>query len=537
MHDRILLLISLMALSLGTLACTGGSDGTGLPVTTVTVSGTVMYEDREYDESGFTFFSEPSPVRQAMVEVVAEATQGVLASSVTNSTGGYRVVFDAIAGTRAYVRVLADTSGSPGVPPVTVVSPLSDSAIHSFAGPSFNVDEGPITSDIIMDSSSPAGGAFNILDVMTAAGLFVNSLQGDFPPPVTARWTQGYTDWYYGTSFSGGNIWVSGSVSDTDEYDDDVLWHEYGHFAADAFSKDDSPGGPHDFLTNDLDLRLSWSEGWGGYFQGALKRWLSLDPVLSGVLSLAPGTPLTQYVDTDSGGTYNSKDMADPGGSPYMFSSNEVAVAKVLLDLEGAPEYGPQPVWDIFNSIHSYLLPLEQVTLEAFWDGWVTMEGRSVIANTAIANRLVFYQEDSWESLGDDTPNASRLAVVNGAGEEHYLYSESSPWDTDYIAFEAVSPGSYKIETLCMRNGADTYLRLMGSDGAVLPGLSSNDDTPVVPICSASPYPFAYQFFSSRVIYNIDTPGIYYAEVTASGSPKTTYAGRYGTYTLIINGP
>jgi len=75
-----------------------------------------------------------------------------------------------------------------------------------------------------------------------------------------------------------------------------VLWHEFGHFVLNDFSQDDSPGGTHYIDANDEDLRLSWSEGWGGFFPTAVKSWV----VTSGTTSLSAdpnATPTSQYVD------------------------------------------------------------------------------------------------------------------------------------------------------------------------------------------------------------------------------------------------
>jgi hypothetical protein len=520
-------------------SCSG--DGTGYPYVPAppsieaTVSGTVLYEDKEYGHLvGFTGVTSLKPVRHALVEVVDAADGAVLGTGLTNSGGGFEVAALLINGGIAYVRVVADTSTSTA-PPVTVRT-ASGGSIYSVQGAGFASNSASIVSDISIPASGPAGGAFNILDVMTAAGQFVNGISGLTPPPLTARWSQGVATVTY-FSLLTGDIIVTGGSADTDEYDDDVLWHEYGHFIADAFSTDDSPGGLHSFDQNDLDLRLSYSEGWGGYFQGAVKRWLLFDPDLSQVLSLASGTPPTHYVDTDYTGTYNSKDFGNPGGSPYLYSSNEVAVAKALLDLDLDPLYGPEAVWGVFNSIGDYLLPSEQATLEAFWDGWVDTHGATPFTNSILMGREIYYMEDSFEN--DGLPDNLRLLAVNDvSGEEHYLYSNSLLWDTDYVAFNATSTGDYTVETFCMRNGADTYLALLDPSKALISG-QYNDDTFNAAVCGGS----NFAQYSSRVTYTISTPGIYYAMVNTSQAikpvfpPSLPYQGRYGTYTIRVTGP
>ena len=57
------------------------------------------------------------------------------------------------------------------------------------------------------------------------------------------------------------------SNDDTDEFDSSVIAHEFGHYFQDAFSRDDSMGGPHSLLAYH-DPALAFSEGWGNAFQG-----------------------------------------------------------------------------------------------------------------------------------------------------------------------------------------------------------------------------------------------------------------------------
>ncbi len=59
------------------------------------------------------------------------------------------------------------------------------------------------------------------------------------------------------------NLWILGDAnSDTDEYDDHIIIHEWGHFFEDKFSRSDSIGGPHS-AGDALDIRVAFGEGWG----------------------------------------------------------------------------------------------------------------------------------------------------------------------------------------------------------------------------------------------------------------------------------
>jgi hypothetical protein len=64
-------------------------------------------------------------------------------------------------------------------------------------------------------------------------------------------------------------IYVLGDFTsgDTDEFDQHVIAHEFGHYFEDRFSRSDSIGGDHG--ANDrLDLRLAFGEGWGNAYAG-----------------------------------------------------------------------------------------------------------------------------------------------------------------------------------------------------------------------------------------------------------------------------
>jgi len=64
------------------------------------------------------------------------------------------------------------------------------------------------------------------------------------------------------------NLWILGDAdSDTDEYDDHIIIHEWGHYFEDQFSRTDSIGGAHG-TGEALDIRLAFGEGWGNALSG-----------------------------------------------------------------------------------------------------------------------------------------------------------------------------------------------------------------------------------------------------------------------------
>ena len=71
------------------------------------------------------------------------------------------------------------------------------------------------------------------------------------------------------SSYKGnGNVYILGDEdSDTDEYDDHVVVHEWGHYFEDQMSRSDSIGGPHSGGQK-LDMRVAMGEGFGNALSG-----------------------------------------------------------------------------------------------------------------------------------------------------------------------------------------------------------------------------------------------------------------------------
>lgn len=516
---------------------------------TLTVSGAVKYEDKEYGiwqdvtgkwQAGFTGKTSYKAVRYAEVEAVDAASGTTIATGrtdVTDAFGSYRYTLTippAYSSKAIYVRAISSASS-----PLSSLTPLVGvrdfaNALYSVAGSNFTVS-GTAMANISIPTTSPAAGAFNILDVYTSGAQFVQSLSGGYPPALTAYWQTGNQKGTYFCSTPdpscpyGAGIYILNYNGDTDEYDDDVLWHEYGHFIAAHYSKDDTPGGVHYISSNDLDLRLSWSEGWGDFFPTAVKTWLST--TTPSLLSTPTWMPTSIYVDTSSGGFQQSFDFGNPGGSPYIYASSEAAVAKVLIGLR--TNKGMQAVWDTFTSIKTATLP---VNLEVFWDGWYALGKPDVTA--IFSERSILYSVDSYEP-DDNAMSLSRKAAL-GVAENHTLFGGG---DIDYIAFDATAGQKISVKTTALKNGADTGIRIIAPDSTVP---ASNDNTsgllyansvpnncdPVTGVCHEN----GFDILGSTASFTATATGTYYVQVKSSPN-RPLSAGRYGGYSLTITSP
>jgi hypothetical protein len=211
------------------------------------------------------------PARGVVVRALNQATQE-LATGVTDANGAYSLSVPANAGITLQVLARMQRDASPrwnvrvqaGVntlPPYAFDSavPNSNVGVHDIVIPSGITTNGAA-------SGVRASGPFAILDTIYTA------IQAVLAVAPTAEFPNLYVDWgsqSEGTFFStanGQHITLSSDLSeDTDEFDQHVVAHEFGHYIEYNFSRSDSIGGPHG-LGDRLDMRVAFGEGFGYAF-------------------------------------------------------------------------------------------------------------------------------------------------------------------------------------------------------------------------------------------------------------------------------
>ncbi len=530
---------------------------TGTSPTSVTISGKAQYQDKQYGLNGFTG-SAYKAIRYAYVELVVSSASY---TTLTDSNGSFTFVNVPLSPTAsAYVRLEAEAT-PPGSPSQIQVKDMS-AKLYSVAGSNFSLT-GEANVNISVPSTS-IGGAFNILDVFTNGSQFVYSLAGAYPPRLlSAFWQKGNTRGTYycpqndndPTYCVGGEgIYVLNTTTDTDEYDDDVLYHEFGHFTAACFSRDDSPGGAHGLTDIDLDMRLSWSEGWGDSFPGAVKLWLSSDPLRQNLLSSA-GVPLTEYVDTNSRGAGLAIDMGNPDGTyapAYNYACGEVAIAKILLDLNNS--FGMQSVWKVVSdfSTSPSSSTTNPVNLELFWDRWHSLGNpTAAAAPSTVTIDSIFQGRFITYSTNKNVVSTSTYTVDMSGEQQHTI---SGDGNLEYVAFAALQGSPYTITTFNLKNGTDTYITLLNSDMTTMTTTTGNPNDNLYPIpysglevpsdryhylCDPV-YDICHEnggdILRSSLTYTAASSGTYYLKVQSSPT-RPVSAGRYGAYSLRITSP
>jgi hypothetical protein len=145
--------------------------------------------------------------------------------------------------------------------------------------------------------------------------------------------------------FNGENkLYILGDAnSDTDEYDDHIIIHEWGHYFEDQFSRTDSIGGPHSDGDR-LDIRVAFGEGWGNAWS-----------------AIATDNPI--YFDTmdirQSGGW--SMDIEENTNSvPGWFS--ETSIQEILYDLYDSHDDNSDTISLGFQPIYKVLVGSQKTT-------------------------------------------------------------------------------------------------------------------------------------------------------------------------------
>ena len=191
--------------------------------------------------------------------------------------------------------------------------------------------------------------------------------------------------------------------TDTEEFDDHVVMHEWGHYFEDSFSRSDSVGGPHT-LGESLDARLAWGEGMATAF---------------GAMALNDPVYCDSSVPVQSSGFGFNVESDDDGVAGWF---NEVSVATMIYDLfdtavDGTdigtigfgPIYdtmvGPLLLTPAFTTVHSFaaeLRPMLDANGQALLDS--QMEREEI-------NDPVESSVDIWASTENNDRNGARHAL------------------------------------------------------------------------------------------------------------------------------
>jgi len=451
-----LLLAALLPLALAACGGGGGNKGGnqgGEPI--LTVSGTVSYEFAQPNANclGLNLTAPVvRPIRGATVQLL-DANGAVQGSTVSGDDGSYsfsNVTTDTMV--RVRVRAELKRPGAPGwdvevrdnydgsgSPPA-----LASRPVYVLDGALFNTGSSDVTRSLTARTGwgggsytgARAAAPFAILDtiyngiqfVLTADATATFAGLDVFWSVNNSPGTRGNVDLgEVGTSYYGigqQQLFLLGDASiDTEEFDDHVVLHEWGHYFEDVLSRSDSLGGRHS-IGESLEASLAFGEAWG-----------------YAIAAMALDEPV--YCDTGAAGTtagFGVNAESDIFGVPGWF--NEWSLATFLHDLWDIDNDGSDTSSIGFGPIYDTLTG-PQASTEAF---------TSVFS---FATELRASLNPQGQALVDS--QLARVNIVSGADLDIWATNETNdanvlqdvfPLYTDYVADGSVL-------NICVNNQLD----------------------------------------------------------------------------------
>jgi len=440
----------------------GGGGESSVPVDTpstgfVIISGTVTYDlvPSNSNSIGLDYDNiRREAIKGVPINAINSSNQSV-ASTNTDASGHYS--FSVPNNTQMKIRVSAKMlqTSTPSWN-VKVVDNTNSNALYVMEGAL--ASSGTADSQRNLNASSGWGGTaytsvrtaapFAVLDNAYHAIQKVLSANANTVfPPLLMNWSiknvsvSGDTSLGQITTshYSDGNLFILGDAdSDTDEYDDHVVTHEWGHYYEDKFSRSDSIGGRHG-AEDKLDIRVALGEGWGNAFSG-----MALDdPVYFDTLGLSQASGFTFNVESDS--------------STNKGWYSESSIQRILYDVYDSNDDGDDTLSLGFTPIHQVFTGAEKITpaftsifsfIKALKDGNAGDAGTidTMLLSEDIAQITDIYGTGRTNRASDYpyhdlTPGTPLAIVISNADGSYNKLS-----NRQYVKFTIASSGTYTIK-------------------------------------------------------------------------------------------
>jgi hypothetical protein len=424
----------------------------------VSISGRITYDlvpsKPTHDGLDYTNIRQES-IKGAVVELLDSSDQ-LLQSTISDANGTY-LFSDLPSQTEVKVRVYAKMQKHDGSSwDVKVVDNTHANALYGFEGELISTGKKDAIRNLNASSGWGGGGytssriaaPFAIMDVIYRSMKNIEAVDANISfPPLVVNWSVdnvpqngSLADGQIGTShYQNGNLYILGDAnSDTDEYDDHVIAHEWGHYYEDKFSRTDSIGGMH---TNGdyLDIRVAFGEGFGNAISAISLR----DPIYFDTLGVAQSQGwsmnMEQEVTTHAG--WFSEFSVQHILYDLFDNSNE---EEDNLSLGFAPLHhvfvGKQKQTPAFTSIFSFIDALKRENNESATqiDQIVAKEGIGSITDAYGRGRIILPSEEPYSDLVVGT--TLNICTTNRYGN---LGSRNKLSNHKYITFTLAESGEY----------------------------------------------------------------------------------------------
>jgi len=405
------------------------------------------------------------PARGITIEAL-DSANNLLACDVTDANGGYDV--SVTSNTDVRIRARAEMIQTTGpIWDVTVVDNTSSDALYALNGDL--ASSGTVDTVRDLNAASGWGGSgytttraaapFAILNPIYDAVQKFSAVDSNvvFPPAefgwsINNRAANGSVangDIRTSSYTGNGRVNILGDAnSDTDEYDDHVVVHEWGHYFEDQLSRSDSVGGTHTG-SDRLDPRVALGEGFGNAISGMVTD----DPFYRDSSGDAQASGFSINVESNS---------ASPEGW-----FNEFSVQSILYDLYDSTDDGADtltlglgPIYNVLTDT-GYTGQSLFTTIFSFLDEIRNIESGNVTAINALATGQSINgtgKDGAGESNSGSTSNSLpvyKTATVNGAAVQVCSAGTNSPAtnpplfnklrNRNYVRFTITNAGSHTL--------------------------------------------------------------------------------------------
>ena len=366
-----------------------------LSLEAVEISGTIQYERvhaQHIGESSLLNYSNitKETAKQVLVEAI-DRSENLVDSTFTDDNGHY-ILSNIPTNSDLKIRIYAKMKKKNRWD-MKVIDNTNRDALYSIEGSFSNTALSNSSRSLLIPSSNQSSPPFAILDSIYSAMSKVLAVDSTVNFPVLKiNWS--VNNITSGTYYDGvDNIILQGDQQgDSDEYDDHIVIHEWGHYFERSFSRADNIGGQHG-SGEDLDIRVAFGEGFGNAFS-----------------AIVTDNPL--YFDTmgSSGWNMNIEDATHE--TPGWFS--EASIQRILYDLYDSNNDGKdklslgfKPIYETlvngernthaFTSIFSFINELKKAnpSSTAKIDDIVASEDIATIEDSYGSNRVSNLEEGS----------------------------------------------------------------------------------------------------------------------------------------------
>lgn len=362
----------------------------------VSITGTVTFDRIPLDTQAGQGLNPnaivQAPARGVVVEAIGAAAGDTVAAGVTDATGNFSLSVPINTSLRLRAKAQMLKEGAAPTWNVRVLNNTNDDALFALEGSQFNSGNGNSVRNLRAASGwsgtayteERAAAPFAILDtVYSAQQLILSAVATAQFPALNMYWSTAnkptagplcIDSGDLGSTFysTGGSdptecngtvpegIYVLGDFSqgDTDEFDQHVIAHEYGHYVEAKFSRSDSIGGSHRD-GDKLDLRVAFGEGWGNAFSGMVLNNAVYRDSFGGVANDFGFDMETDDTRFGDGGWFSETSAAEILWDAF----DSTADAGDTVALGFAPLFAAlraeQATTDAFTSIFSFLAALQ----------------------------------------------------------------------------------------------------------------------------------------------------------------------------------